>query len=45
VAAGDHHITDAHLADAIERLTKRTRQSLSEDREAKNPYSRRGGGS
>ncbi|RIK38637.1 MAG: glyoxalase [Chloroflexi bacterium] len=45
VAAGDHHITDAYLADAIELLTKRTRQSLSEDREAKNPYPRRGGGS
>jgi glyoxalase family protein len=38
VAAGDHHITDVHLADAIELLTQRTRQTLSEDREAKNPY-------
>lgn len=45
VAEGAHHISDAHLADAIELLTKRTRQSLSEDREAKNPYPRRGGGS
>lgn len=45
VDAGDHHITDAHLADAIERLTKRTRQSLSDDREAKNPYPQRGSGS
>jgi catechol 2,3-dioxygenase-like lactoylglutathione lyase family enzyme len=45
VAAGDHHIADAHLADAIERLTKGTRRSLSEDREAKNPYPWRGDGS
>jgi glyoxalase family protein len=44
VDAGDHHISDAHLADAIERLTERTRQSLSEERAAKNPYPRRGGG-
>jgi glyoxalase family protein len=44
VDAGDHHISDAHLADAVERLTERTRQSLSEDRTAKNPYPRRGGG-
>jgi glyoxalase family protein len=29
VAAGDHHIADEHLADAIELLTRRTTQSLS----------------
>jgi glyoxalase family protein len=38
VAEGAHHITDAHLADALERLTRRTRQTLSPDRAAKNPY-------
>lgn len=30
VAAGDYNITDHHLADAIERLTRRTRESLSD---------------
>jgi glyoxalase family protein len=38
VAAGDHHIADAHLADAIERLTARTQASLSDDRRAKAAY-------
>ena len=38
VARGDHHITEIHLADAIENLTKRTRGSLSENRSPKNPY-------
>jgi catechol 2,3-dioxygenase-like lactoylglutathione lyase family enzyme len=38
VAQGDPHIAEVHLADAIENLTRRTRQSLSEDRSPKNPY-------
>ena len=37
-AQGDPHIAEVHLADAIENLTRRTRQSLSEDRSPKNPY-------
>jgi len=31
VAAGDHHIAEVHLADAIVRLTRRARRSLSDD--------------
>ena len=38
VAAGAYNIQDAHLADAIELLTRRTQQSLSEDRTAKYAY-------
>lgn len=38
VAAGDHHIADAHLADAIELLTVRTQHSLSADRSVKAGY-------
>ena len=38
VARGDYNITEIHLADAIENLTKRTRGSLSENRSPKNPY-------
>ena len=38
VARGDHHIAQAHLADAIEDLVLRSRASLSSDRSAKNPY-------
>jgi catechol 2,3-dioxygenase-like lactoylglutathione lyase family enzyme len=38
VAAGDHHIADAHLADALERLVARTQASLSEDRRAQTAY-------
>ena len=38
VAQGDYNITDAHLADAIELLTTRTRQSLSQDRSPKKAY-------
>ena len=37
VAAGDYNIARVHLADAIERLAAR-RESLSEDRSAKDPY-------
>jgi glyoxalase family protein len=39
VERGDHHIDRAHLADAIEALVTRSRESLSEDRSPKNPYS------
>lgn len=41
VAEGSYNIADSHLADAIERLTTRTRQSLSGDREAKHAYESR----
>jgi glyoxalase family protein len=40
VAEGAYNITDSHLADAIELLTQRTRQSLSDDRTAKHAYVR-----
>ena len=39
VAAGDRSIADAHVAEAIERLSHRTTRSLSEDRGVKHPYS------
>ena len=35
---GDHNIAQEHLADAIELLVTRSRESLSDDRAAKNPY-------
>jgi hypothetical protein len=35
VAEGAHHITDAHVADALALLAERTRPSLSAEREAK----------
>ncbi|HEY1834086.1 MAG TPA: VOC family protein [Solirubrobacteraceae bacterium] len=38
VAAGDYNIMPLHLADAIEQLTTRSRESLSEDRSPKDPY-------
>ncbi len=38
VAAGDHHIMEVHLADAIEKLVVLRQQSLSADRGAKDPY-------
>ena len=38
VARGDYNITEVHLADAIEKLTAKTRGSLSQDRSPKNPY-------
>mgnify|MGYP000176761495 CR=1 FL=1 len=38
VARGDYNIAEIHLADAIEALVKRSQQSLSADREPKNPY-------
>lgn len=38
VARNDYAIAEIHLADAIEALTARRRQSLSADRGPKNPY-------
>lgn len=38
VTRGDGHIDKVHLADAIERLVARTQGSLSDGREAANPY-------
>ncbi len=38
VQRGDHHIGEIHLADAIEALVEGSRESLSEDRAARNPY-------
>src|SRR3954464_6819058 len=38
VERSDYNIDRVHLADAIERMTERTRESLSEDRSPKNPY-------
>jgi len=38
VATGDDHIMDQHLADAIEDLTKKTRDSLSDDRGPQKAY-------
>lgn len=38
VARGEHHIDTVHLADAIEALVARRRDSLSADRAPKHPY-------
>ena len=38
VVRGDYNIGRVHLADAIEALVKRSRQSLSDDRSPKQPY-------
>jgi catechol 2,3-dioxygenase-like lactoylglutathione lyase family enzyme len=38
VERGDHHIDRVHVADAIERLIERSRESLSDDRKPKDPY-------
>lgn len=38
VARGDYNIAEVHLADAIEKLTERSRPTLSADRSAKDPY-------
>lgn len=38
VAEGAYNITDSHLAEAIERLTRRTQGSLSEDRTPRHAY-------
>ncbi|ETW13878.1 hypothetical protein ATO8_03271 [Roseivivax marinus] len=40
VEAGDHHIAEVHLADAIERLVERRQSTLSDDRAPKDPYRR-----
>jgi catechol 2,3-dioxygenase-like lactoylglutathione lyase family enzyme len=41
VARGDHHISDEHLADAIEMMIRRDQPSLSTEREAGDPYRER----
>ena len=38
VERDDHHIDRIHLADAIEQMTERSRESLSADRAPKDPY-------
>jgi catechol 2,3-dioxygenase-like lactoylglutathione lyase family enzyme len=38
VGRGDHSIAEIHLADAIERLVRQGRASLSDDRTPKDPY-------
>ena len=38
VERGDYNIAEEHLADAIEALVTRSRESLSQDRDAKDPY-------
>ncbi len=40
VARNDYNIAEIHLADAIEALSTRRRESLSADRSPKNPYSK-----
>jgi catechol 2,3-dioxygenase-like lactoylglutathione lyase family enzyme len=37
-ARGDRNIVEIHLADAIEDMVRRSRQSLSDDRSPKDPY-------
>ncbi len=39
VERGDYNIAPEHLADAIEALVERSRESLSDDRSPKDPYS------
>jgi catechol-2,3-dioxygenase len=38
VERGDYNIDRTHLADAVERMTERSRGSLSDDRTPKDPY-------
>ena len=38
VERGDHHIDRVHVADALELLVERSRESLSDERSAKDPY-------
>jgi hypothetical protein len=38
VERGDYNIAQEHLADAIELLVTRSRESLSDDRSPKHPY-------
>lgn len=39
VSRGDYNIAEIHLADAIEKLVAESRETLSEDRSPKDPYS------
>jgi len=41
VSRGEHHIDREHVADAIENLATRTRETLSEDRSPRDPYGAR----
>jgi glyoxalase family protein len=38
VERNEHHIAPIHVADAIEQLSERRRETLSDDRSPKNPY-------
>jgi catechol-2,3-dioxygenase len=38
VERGEYNIAEVHLADAIEELVRRSRESLSDDRAPRNPY-------
>jgi glyoxalase family protein len=38
VERGDHHIDRVHVADALELLVERSRETLSDDRSPKDPY-------
>ena len=38
VERDDHHIDTVHLADSIERLVERSRETLSDGRGPANPY-------
>jgi catechol 2,3-dioxygenase-like lactoylglutathione lyase family enzyme len=40
VERGEHHIAQIHLADAIEAMVRRSRDSLSKERDAADPYTR-----
>jgi catechol 2,3-dioxygenase-like lactoylglutathione lyase family enzyme len=40
VERGDYNIAEIHLADAIERLVERSRESLSDDRSPTDPYAK-----
>jgi len=40
VERGDHNIAEDHLADAIEAMVTRSRESLSDDRSPRDPYPR-----
>jgi hypothetical protein len=44
VAREDYNSTDEHIADALEILTERTTETLSDDRSAKDPYTYSGNG-
>src|SRR5918999_186875 len=44
VERGDYNIDRVHLADALEALVTRSRESLSDDRSPKHPYTQNAGG-